>query len=301
MRISARGLSTFGLAISVACSSESSVPSTGPDPDPIPLPSRSGRIVFQGNCPDGRDIFTIAADGTDRRRLTVAPGFNVEPVWSHDGSKIAFSALPDDMGNLITVMDADGTNRRDITSPNADRNPTWSPDGRIAFESRRTSYARIAIVNGDGSGLFELPGFAIDPAWSPDGRSFAYMTTGPNGGWMIAVMDADGGNARPLTNNTIAIASDQNPAWSPDGRRVVFVRWWQSDSSAIHIIDADGRNQRRLPAMRAVTPAWSPNGQQLVFSHAEPGGLAHLYVINADGTSLRQLTDGSCQEMNPSW
>jgi TolB protein len=290
-----RALSTAFLAIAVGCSSDAS------GPNPIPLPLRSGGIVFHGLCPNENGaIFTIAADGTDRRRLT-NPGANLEPVWSLDGSRIAFSGAT--TGSLIAVMNADGTGRHDITTPMGDRNPTWSPDGaRIAFESRRTDYSRIAIVNADGSGLYEQPGFAMDPAWSPDGRSIAFTTSGQNG-WVLGIRDVDGQNARLLTTNATTITSDQYPTWSPDGSRIAFVRYWQSDSSAIRVIDRDGRNQRTVLRTIGLTPAWSPDGTMIAFAQAVPGttSLTHIYVVNIDGTGLRQLTDGQCRDYNPSW
>ncbi|GAF96254.1 unnamed protein product, partial [marine sediment metagenome] len=53
--------------------------------------------------------------------------YNVEPSWSADGSKIAFSSGHD--GNLeIYVMDADGSNPTRLTNnPAEDKHPAWSP------------------------------------------------------------------------------------------------------------------------------------------------------------------------------
>src|SRR5205814_8632065 len=74
--------------------------------------------------------------------------------------------------------------------------------------------------------------------WAPDGRRLAlswYHQTGRIG---VAVMDADGGNARVLTRDPVEFA----PSWSPDGKRLVFVHDTQSGTDGeldIHQMNAD--------------------------------------------------------------
>ena len=71
-------------------------------------------------------------------RLTNSAASDVLPVWSPDGSKIAFSSNRDGK-NEIYVMDANGGNLTRLTNNLADDDvPRWSPDGRrIAFDSER--------------------------------------------------------------------------------------------------------------------------------------------------------------------
>ncbi|MBZ0308703.1 MAG: hypothetical protein K8I82_21730, partial [Anaerolineae bacterium] len=72
-------------------------------------------------------------DGTDPRPLTDTEGENFHPVWSPDGSKIAFiSSRTGD--NDIWVMDNGGGNPHAVTTvPGTDQNPQWSPDGRWLY------------------------------------------------------------------------------------------------------------------------------------------------------------------------
>ena len=286
-------------AVLAGCADGAGPVETLPPPPPV-LPQRSGRIVFQANCSDGvdLDIFSVAADGSDRRQLTSGPGLYLQPAWSVDGSKIAFIAIPDDFGDFVAVMNPDGSGQHSVTTTHADRNPSWSPDGtRIAFESRRSGAPRLAIVNADGTGLREMVS-GTDPNWSPDGRTIAYRTSGTTG-WAIGLIGPDGQNDRRLT--TPPGASDEYATWSPDGSRLAFARFWIDSPAGLFVVDADGRNERRVTTLLALTPSWSPDGRQIVFAHAETGNTTHLYIINADGTGLRQLTDGPCQELYPSW
>ena len=71
--------------------------------------------------------------------------------------------------------------------------PSWSPDGRIAFHRPG---AGIYVINADGSGERFL-GWGFSPDWSPDGRKIVFTGGGfPDGG--IFVMDADGSGATKL-------------------------------------------------------------------------------------------------------
>jgi TolB protein len=84
------------------------------------------QIVFvsRGN---NWDIYVVNADGTNLRRLTNTPADNVQPVWSPEGTKIAFASKR--FGNWqIYVMNADGTNLRRLTNiPAGAQWPSWSP------------------------------------------------------------------------------------------------------------------------------------------------------------------------------
>jgi len=78
---------------------------------------------------------------------------NYLPVWSPDGSKIAFTTNRD--GNPeIYVMNRDGSGVRRMTnSPQIDVSPTWSPTGaQLAWVSDRTGTPKIYIMNVDGTG-----------------------------------------------------------------------------------------------------------------------------------------------------
>ena len=76
------------------------------------------------------------ADGSNVVRLTTSPALDRFPIFSPDGTKIAFTSNRD--GNTeIYVMNADGTDQTRITNrPGGDSQPNWSPDGtRIAWRS----------------------------------------------------------------------------------------------------------------------------------------------------------------------
>ena len=184
------------------------------------------------------EIYVMDVDGNNQRRLTNNPNLDRHPSWSPDGKRIAFISDRDGhvdiLGGLLNyeiyVMDADGGNPQNLTNdPNDDSLPSWSPDGeRIVFASdrdgnrdgNRENY-EIYVMDADGNNQRRLTNNRVDdasPSWSPDGKRIIFTSqrdghVHPILGWPtseIYVMDADGKNARRLTNNP---HYDSNPEW----------------------------------------------------------------------------------------
>jgi Tol biopolymer transport system component len=179
------------------------------------------RILYQGDVIDVSsgndfpDVFVMNADGSGKTNLTNSPeAGEFAPVWSPDGTLIAFSRSYDEPG--IYVMNADGTNQVNLTETEYDGYPSWSPDGtRIAF-SRFTNYLNmIYVMNADGSN--QTPAFTDNFAggakveWSPDGIGIAFDTY-RDGNNEIYAVKANGGG---LTNVTDDEEYDFAAKWQP--------------------------------------------------------------------------------------
>jgi TolB protein len=121
------------------------------------------------------DIMTCNTDGSDIRNVTSTTGNELTPVWSPDGTRIAFIADYDGDYDLY-VMDADGTGVRRLTETTVnDFAPRWSPDGTmIAFGSDATGAEQweVYVIGSDGSSLRRVthtpaPRTSINPVWRP--------------------------------------------------------------------------------------------------------------------------------------
>jgi Tol biopolymer transport system component len=245
-----------------------------------------------------QNIWTMNPDGSGAvplSRLTAANTIASNPVWSPDGSKVAYEstraldgsdAASTNNTTNIWVTDADGSNTKPLTRITAGSgnsfHPKWSPDGsKIAYDSTRAL---------DGSDAANT------------NRTFN-----------IWVMNADGSGATPLARTTAPGAHSLFPAFSPDGSQVVFNSGRALDGSDaananfnlnIWLMNADGAGATPLTRLTAsgshsVTPAFSPDGSKIVFNsrRALDGSDAkntndtdNVWTINRDGTQAAPLT-----------
>ena len=182
------------------------------------LTTQPGYVFKHSWSADGKTIgygrYLVQADGSGQTELPLNVPSN--GAWSPDGKRIAFALIDTSPGNRtdedhgLWVVNADGSNRRQVVRHAVGSNPVWSPDGRrIAF--RRLNWppvpsagnsdlyvADIYVVNADGSGLRRLTRHAENVprsfAWSPDGRTIAFLHNRE-----VYIVKADGSGERRLT------------------------------------------------------------------------------------------------------
>jgi TolB protein len=183
--------------------------------------------------PDGQHIAFSQQRGGAEARTIVVPGFGeftipADPYWRLGVVDLGSGQrdnLPDDNHSFTPswgpqgILFADGRGlqrtepagaaQRLLTSPNAIRNPRWSPDGRsIVAAMEFHNHWEVVKLAADGTGLQRLTPVvdrvnSVAPAWSPDGRAIAFLTD-RRGRWELWVMSADGSAPRPLAPGALA-------------------------------------------------------------------------------------------------
>jgi Tol biopolymer transport system component len=210
------------------------------------------------------EIWTMGAHGGNQHRMTRNDVPDFDPVWSPDGSRIAWVRQEYANGPAdVWVMNADGSNRHDLTNDRASINrPSWSPDGsRLVFQLEGGIY----VIDADGSHEVRIsPGGSLDVslAWSPDGSSIAFASEG-DGGFDLFTMSPDGTDRRQLTHTRGIV--EYRPAWSPDGQRIAFMGDHATSSWHVDVMRADGSGLHILVQPYSLDPAWSPDGSKLAF------------------------------------
>ena len=196
------------------------------------------------------------------------------PVWSPDGSHVAFTQV---YANHMELFTLDVQTRRivRVASGAGQLGPSWSHDRRRLVYS---SGGVLHVVNADGSkkSRLDAPGRAYAPAWRPTGDEFAYLST--EGAKNLDLWEG----GRLWARNAIG-----SPSWSPDGTLLAFQR-----DDGIYLASAPGVERQLVSVDNPGAPAWSNDGSRVayiahgsVFAVSATGGVPSLRVSHAPGTS----------------
>ncbi|MGH9368278.1 MAG: hypothetical protein ACRD3M_11455, partial [Thermoanaerobaculia bacterium] len=162
-----------------------------------------------------------------RSRLTSGPGSNTGPVWSPDGSKIAFQSDRKHQADIY-VRAADGSGADEaITDEMGQRIPAdWSKDGQIVYLDREAAGGRlmqlsVIPVSSPRKPFTLLPrapnDFGFSVRLSPDGRWVAYDMN-ESGRSEIYVVSFPGGQGKVQISNNGGVA----PKWARGGKEILY-------------------------------------------------------------------------------
>ena len=137
--------------------------------------SDSSKIVFVLGDGQDRDLYTIDIDGSNLTQLTSDTLGHNDPVYSPDGTNIAFTTYYYENyeynGEIYVMNTGDRTQYRLTNSSGNDYDPCWSPDGtQIAFVSQRDGNNEIYVMDVDGSDQERLTNNSASdsyPIWNP--------------------------------------------------------------------------------------------------------------------------------------
>ncbi len=317
--------------IATATPGSTSILEATPSPAPSKSPSAltgTGLVVFEYTPYSGLarpQLQTLDSNGLPVPFLPNDSGRQRTPVWSQDGTRLAFtgsdSATPDG-ADMIWETDASGTTPR-LTSTECappacveESDPAFSSDGaRLAFvrtagsDFENPTSTVIAVRDLASGTVAELEttrksyadGYVTHPRWSPDGSEIAYHFVTWSGDQRVTdsavfIVAPDGKGLRRLTPTGLPAGDAE---WSPDGSTILFAsipyRDWLTnvpgiDKQRIYTIAPDGAGMKVLEVNPASTPTWADDGAKILFvAFRDQKGLSFtldLKAIDSDGSGL---------------
>ncbi|MGB9436097.1 MAG: PDZ domain-containing protein [Candidatus Acidiferrum sp.] len=229
----------------------------------------------------GGDLWIVDRNGGEARRLTSDVGIEIDPVFSPDGTMIAFTGEYDGNEDVYVIPAAGGIPKRLTTHPGADQVVAWTRDGkRILFRSSRDSYSRFSqlytvSLSGGLPEVIPLP-MAFDGSYSPDSSQIAYVPfTNFVESWQRqrGLKHYRGGTASPIWIAKLSDSSvekvprtnsnDSTPMWI--GNKVYFLSDRDGPVS-LYVYD---------PGTKKVTLALQSNGVDIKSASAGPDAIAY--------------------------
>ncbi len=272
----------------------------------IPIDTRSGTWLNLDVSPEGDeivfdllgDLYSLPIAGGEAKALTTGIAWDMQPRYSPDGKRIAFTSDRGG-GDNIWVVNRNGSDPKQVSKEDFRllNSPAWSPDGQY-IAARKHFTARRSLGSGEiwlyhvsgGSGLqmTKKPNDQKDvgePAFSPDGRYvyFSQDTTpgpvfeynkDPNEGiYTIRRLDRQTGD---IENYIGGPGGAVRPTPSHDGKRIAFVRRVRTRSvlfvrdlasgAETPLYDGLDRDMQETWAIHGVYAnfAWTPDDRSLI-------------------------------------
>ena len=226
------------------------------------------------------DIWTVERAGGVARRLVTNPNEENFPVFSPDGSQLAFSRQVGGNWDLYVMPIAGGEARRLTWDPRGEFVVGWTPDTKsILYTSNPNLVPQLQLIQTDGvmPQLLPLPK-ALLGSISPEGRRVAYTPTGGisdwrfyRGGsrgqiWMANIAD---GAVEKLTQGNY---NDDQPMWVGD--KIYFI----SDRTSAYnlfVYDLSSKQTKQLTSYEQHGIRWTAAGGGVVVFGRD--GRIHLY------------------------
>ncbi len=241
------------------------------------------------------DIWAVERAGGDARRLTETPADEGFPVFSPDGSRLAFSRQIGGDWDVFIMPAAGGEARRLTYMPEHDLVMNWTPDGRsILFRSHRDEETQFRLYTIAVNGVFPSPlplpqGFT--GSYSSDGSRIAYTPKPSPGEWRyyrggavtpVWIADLATGAVEKLPHGNY---NDRQPMWI--GNKIYFVSD-RTGHANLFVYDLSTKQTRQLTNYnKHGIRAASSGGGAIAYIHE---GRIHTYDLASGGEKTVGVT-----------
>ncbi|WP_417619517.1 amidohydrolase family protein [Parasphingorhabdus sp.] len=302
---------------------------TGATIKQVPINVDEGSWIDVDVSPDGNsitfallgDIYTMPMAGGTPTRIAEGLAWEVQPRFSPDGKRIAFTSDRGG-GDNIWIMNRDGSDKKQVTKEEFRllNQPSWSPDGRYVVAKKHFTTQRSLgtgeiwiyhVSGGAGVQLVKKPSEKHqkelgEPIYAPDGKSVYYTRNITPGGTFIYAQDSNSDlfniekydlETGEVTTAVSGLGGSVRPNPSPDGKKIAFVRR-EMTKSKLYVKDLDSGTERKVydDLDQDVQETWAVTG---VYPNMDWTPDSREIVFWAGGKIRRVAADGSTSSVIP--
>jgi dipeptidyl aminopeptidase/acylaminoacyl peptidase len=257
-------------------------------------------------------LWLKSTDGQTHYKLTDRDVNESSPVWSPDGSRIAFASSAEDNGSEIYVYWLAQNRLARLTQlESSPSGMSWSPDGKHLAFSMKVPARQPSLVSPptkpEGAEWADPPRVTTRLKHESDGSG--YIKPGFR---HLFIVSAEGGTARQITSGERQYGS--SPVWTQDGASLVFSanlnEDWEYDfrNSEIYKVDIASGEVTALTDRNGPdgSPAVSPDGEQILYTgfddKVQTYQVSKMYVMNTDGSGKKEIPLNLDRSVSsPSW
>ncbi len=232
--------------------------------------THDGKIVFRSHKDGVSNLWTMDADGGNRRQLTINAQVDSRGLCiSPDGKYLVFASWRLGKSNLWRV-DADGKNLTQLTDGKVDTRPQCSPDGQsVIYQRGLHSEMMLWKINLEGGESVQLTDFyAKWNAISNDGRRISFFQM-VDSKWRIGIISSEGGSILQRLDVPASL-KESEISWSPDDRSLFYISTIGNVGN-IWNLPLDGTETKPVTNFKSnylEDFAWSPDGTKLAVSRS---------------------------------